>query len=281
MKKYYTLIALSFFFSSFSQNIIELRHNIGDQIIDQASNASCSFGGVNWGRVYNLEDFGITEDFNINQIKYGIQESSSAPDNGMFLRVYAIDENFPDSFPTSTLLGESEIIDMPSFVNRQIFTYTFTSPVVVPASVDRILIELFQQNSNQTVFMGGTAMSNDFSWFRDLGGCLTTTYQTTVDLNRPNVNYYIVAEGEISTLGSNENNSKSLVLSPNPVTEILKLQGDTLNQNDIISIYNIQGKLLRTEDYKEVINVDNLQAGIYFLHIENESRKYIKRFIKN
>lgn len=258
---------------------VELNHNIGSTIVDQLNNASCSFGNVNWARRFVLSDFGIVNELTITQVDFGIQETGAAPSNGAILRIYAIDEDFPASFNNSVVLAESENIPIPSFSGRQIISHEFTNPVIVPADVSIILVELFQLPTNNVMFMGGTEDSLDFSWIRTGVGCLGEEYQTTADLNRPNVNYYIKAIGN-TTLNIGDNKSQSITLSPNPVIDKLSINTTGFISNNAMKIYDMNGKILFSGIKKEHISISHFTPGVYFVRIENELGFQVRTFIK-
>ncbi|MFT5238810.1 MAG: hypothetical protein ACI9M9_002425 [Flavobacteriaceae bacterium] len=264
-----------------AQNII-LNHNIGNNIIDQNSNFTCSGGGVNWARVFVLEDFGITGEYTITSGSFAIEGSNGALGDGITVNVYSIDQDFPVSFGNATLLGSSDLIDIPSFTNNTIFTFDFPTEIIVPNNVEIILVETSLAFQNQNVFFGGTSSSNDFSWFKSpYPSCVgeQNEYQTTVDLNRENLNYYITITGN-NILGISDHQKKSFTITPNPVkTEMnIKLLNNSKPNN--IIVYDLSGKKIMNFKYEKDIDVSMLGAGIYFLTIEIDNENIIKKFIK-
>jgi hypothetical protein len=121
MKKIILLLIIIISNISYAQNIT-LNHNIGSNIIDQNLNFTCSGGGINWARVFVLEDFGVTGEYTITSGSFAIEESNGALGDGITVNVYSIDQDFPISFDDATLLGSSNLIDIPSFTNNTILT---------------------------------------------------------------------------------------------------------------------------------------------------------------
>lgn len=83
-----------------------------------------------------------------------------------------------------------------------------------------------------------------------------------------------------SVLSTEEFNTNSFSIYPNPANEIINLDIDkSFNYN----IYNLIGKLLvKGKSNQKSINVSNLSKGIYLLEIETfENKIYIQKFIKN
>ncbi len=153
----------------------------------------------NWGRVFQLSDFGISsgEQFMIKQIEVAISKSY----NGANLQygVYSVDSNFPESDPL--LLGYGGYMILPKIDSPQIIKFNLETPVVVPAGVKKILItigkspESYNPNSAE-VIIAGTAEDTGSSWFK---GCRKYyKYISTDDLEVPvpDANFYINATGE-------------------------------------------------------------------------------------
>ncbi|MDR2205142.1 MAG: leucine-rich repeat domain-containing protein [Flavobacteriaceae bacterium] len=78
-------------------------------------------------------------------------------------------------------------------------------------------------------------------------------------------------------MATQEVSKNKIYIYPNPVKDVLIIQGSTLRQaqSDNARIYDISGKLVKTFDGNSV-NVSALQKGIYILNIDNQSIKFIK-----
>lgn len=68
---------------------------------------------------------------------------------------------------------------------------------------------------------------------------------------------------------------------PNPISEYVKIECE--NVIDVISISNFSGQLINEvtpKDTEVILNLDNLNSGIYLITIHSEVGKVTKRFIK-
>jgi hypothetical protein len=276
------LLAMTFLTNyGYSQNIT-LNHNIGSNIVDQQLNFTCSGGGVNWARVFVLEDFGVTGEYTITSGSFAIESSSSAPGNGVVVNVYSIDQDFPVTFDDAVLLGSSDLIDIPSFTNNTIFNFDFPTEIVLPDQTEIILVEVSLSFQNQNVFMGGTLSSNDFSWFKSpYASCVgeQNVYQTTIDLNRDNLNYYITLAGT-NILGVSEQDKRRITITPNPVKDIISIKMLNNSDPENIIVYDLSGKKIMETIFNQNLDLSNLKAGIYFLNISMANVNIIKKFIK-
>jgi hypothetical protein len=75
-------------------------------------------------------------------------------------------------------------------------------------------------------------------------------------------------------------------LFPNPVNDKLTLELDDLKDGPVrVSILNLLGQTLLSESYRkasrEVLDVDFLSPGIYFLRVEKDGREGVRKFVKN
>lgn len=204
LKSAFLIISLLINWNLFSQTT--LTHNVGNNVIPNTM-YSCSWGGICWARKFILSDFGINsnQSFTINSGEVGLFYGINWDTNLQF-NIYAIDSNFPASFSESSLIGSSQVIEIPMNINvNQIISVNFTNPVVVPAGTEIILVEVFQLNSLNSeahAFVASTEFDNDFSWFRSKNpGCPPNTYVTTESLGRPDAKFYITVNGQITNIG--------------------------------------------------------------------------------
>ncbi len=188
-----------------SGDILRLSHNVGDSLV-RTNMFGCSSAGFYWARVFNLDQFGvlINEELVINSGQVGIGGS----DGGASIKfnIYKIDENFPDSFSESNLIGSSKSVRVPyiSEYNPQIINITFDEPIIIiKPAVDKILVEVVHDIvwGSGVMFIAGTEVDTDFSWYK---GCGTKDYYdnycnmkyiTTEELGRPDGKFYINITG--------------------------------------------------------------------------------------
>ena len=277
MKKTILIVSLFLWQTIFSQEIT-LKHNIGNNIIDQIGNFTCSGGGIDWARVFVLEDFGVIDEYTITSGSFGIARANTSPGDGVIVNIYEIDEGFPDTFDESLLLGSSALIDIPP-TGSQIFTFSFDTPILVSSDIDMVLVEVHLGFQTQNVFMGGTPDSYDYSWFR--AGCMgnPNNYETTYDINRPDVNYYITVTGD-HLLSINELNEELISITPNPVKDQLIINIPAQFEFNEIIVFDINGKILLKKRTVEELDVSMFYSGLYFLKIVTSQGTISKKFIK-
>ena len=87
------------------------------------------------------------------------------------------------------------------------------------------------------------------------------------------------------TLGIRDVLSSNFATSPNPAKDTITLTNSGSNVITSVSITDLNGRTIRTIDANTnaniQINVSDLNSGVYFMSIDTEAGKAVKKFIKN
>ncbi|WP_417443346.1 T9SS type B sorting domain-containing protein [Joostella sp.] len=210
-----------------------LTHNICDDVIETRI-YSCKSSYIYWARTFDLEDFGIStnEEFIINSGQVGINKVGWLPE--ISFNIYKIDDNFPASFSETDLIGSSQYQQLPHVIGTKsrIIQVDFDTPVVIPAGVEKILVEVYKGivYGDGLAFIAGSTQDNDLSWQR---GCVpggAKGYFSTADLGYPDANFYINVTGKINHVTNNFDMNISNICS-----EFLK-EFSVENKSNIASI---------------------------------------------
>ncbi len=133
-------------------------------------------------------------------------------------------------------------------------------------------------NLHYSIFFNTSLAKNPFSYLIESGSGDTKTLRITNN------------EGDEAIYGDNElaiQDQEKLVVSiyPNPVQDILRIKTDDFAGVFDINIYDLEGRLMLTKKIdttSNAINLENLEAGVYFILLENnlgkiDSIKFIKK----
>ncbi|SDH85968.1 T9SS type B sorting domain-containing protein [Winogradskyella thalassocola] len=202
-----------------------LSHNGCDDII-KTDIHSCSSSYIYWARTFDLDEFGIStdEEYVINSGQVGINNVGWLPE--ISFNIYEIDDNFPDSFSTSNLIGSSQYQELSPAIgdSPQIVEVVFDTPIVIPAGVEKILVEVHKgiEYGSGLAFIAGSTQSSELSWQRgctNFGGgpAGNNQYVSTASFGRPNANFYINVTGDVN----HTSNTLSMNIS-NICSEFLK-----------------------------------------------------------
>ena len=121
------------------------------------------------------------------------------------------------------------------------------------------------------MFIGGTMDSYDYSWFRsNYGSCVGEQglYQSTFDLGRPDLNYYITVTGD-TVLGTFDLSAENFTMHPNPATDTLNITLPKHVEALEYKIYTITGQIIVNETFEDRIDISSLVKGVYFLNISS------------
>lgn len=196
-----------------SGSITRLSHNVCDDPFETGIH-TCSGGGYFWARDFALTDFGISknEEFVITSGQVGMNGTSWGTE--VTFNVYKIDNNFPASFSTADLIGSSQVQSVPyigSDRSTRVIQVDFNTPIVVPAGVERILVEVYKglvPNSLGIAFISGSTQDNGVSWQR---GCTNVAggptfsgeeYVDTAAFGKPDANFYINVTGNVKNVSN-------------------------------------------------------------------------------
>ncbi|MBK0369494.1 T9SS type B sorting domain-containing protein [Flavobacterium agrisoli] len=192
----------------YSNAQITLTNNVGTTLVKNDV-LSCN-QDQSWARIFKLSDFGIkpNEQFIINSGQIGISKSNIKAN--LYVTVYSIPSNFSGllgSINGLKTLGRAAFGVTP-IVNGvpEIVQTEFETPIVVPAGVDRILVNVSRIKFSdytilEEILVAGTVEDKGES----LSGCgyshnLVSTKNLVPPV--PNANFYINVTGEVSSIKS-------------------------------------------------------------------------------
>lgn len=104
-------------------------------------------------------------------------------------------------------------------------------------------------------------------------------YQAQID------NIVLSAQNTVPKLSVNDVITSKFNVFPNPVNDIVTITNNENIEIEEMLLYDVNGKIIKTINNKysnkAQINIKNLSAGIYFLHIKTSEGIGIKKIIKN
>jgi gliding motility-associated-like protein len=206
---FYINVTGDVFDSKSSGPITRLSHNICDDVIE-TDMYSCSSTGIYWARDFFLKDYGISskEEFVISSGQVGINKVNWGAE--VTFNIYKIDNNFPASFSTANLIGSSQpqSLQYNSSRNSQVIQVHFDTPIVIPAGVERILVEVYKgvNGGDGVAFIAGSAQDAGVSWQRGCSNFPGSEYQnqyvSTAVYGVPKANFYINVTGNVKNVSN-------------------------------------------------------------------------------
>ena len=110
----------------------------------------------------------------------------------------------------------------------------------------------------------------------------TIDYSTLTAFGSPTLSAAITGNKNDFTVGLKENNNNIInsLFYPNPVTDILNIAVSPLHKPQEIKIYNQLGEVVFRSSFENKINIQELNAGIYFIELKTENGISRKKILK-
>lgn len=136
------------------------------------------------------------------------------------------------------------------------------------------LVTVVKYDSTQEVY--AVDISGNLSFDADNLIVTSSSGEESVYIERADIRKLLFSEGTNSFV---DNNSTNLNISvfPNPGKDNITINSNLQNVN--FDIYNINGKTVKSgiiSDKNQVENISDLDAGIYFIRVNNSNIKFIK-----
>ncbi len=268
--KNFTILFIALAFGLQANAQITLSHNIDPLTVNHVG-LRCWDPNTNQhkdnsnARVYNLNEFNITGDFDISAVEFGQGNGSDGKD--LKIRIYTSDSEHLTN-ATLTLLVEEEII-LSQSNNLSIITVPITA--TIPAG-SIVVVETFAPDEGTATnlrfnpgfnFNGET----DFSWIK-VPDCGAAVWRITEEF-QTNQQYIINLVGN-EILGIEDQTLSKVVSYPNPTTGnfIIKLNKDYTKTE--IRITNVLGQNISSSLFSNTDTLNlNIEGdnGIYFISI--------------
>ncbi|MCH7784259.1 MAG: T9SS type A sorting domain-containing protein [Bacteroidetes bacterium] len=261
---------------------VTITHNNSQTIVDGLG-LTCQDMGITTDNkfhgVFDLaNDFSITNDWLIESVEFGVDETINAPGDAYDVAVNAYTTDSGDPNGTLTLLGGG-MITLSSADDLSVVLVPFTTPAVVPAG-EVLVIELVVLDDGQTGFrLGATDVaSNDDSWLlADACGLPTAATYASIGFGD---RWHIMNVIGDDVLGVGDNLSEFVSIYPNPARDVLNIK---LPSNiEIISsnLYDISGKDTGVKLVDGTMDTSNLARGVYLINIKTSAGTLTEKVIK-
>jgi hypothetical protein len=283
MKKITLLLAaLVVGMTSFAQ--VTITHNNSQTMVPDLG-LTCATGQITtdnqFAQVFDLEnDFGITEDWEVQQVEFGVEDMLNA-EGDMYpvtVRVHTTDDGTPNG--NLTLLGDG-LINLQTADQMTVVSVDISPGAVVPAGgVLVVELEVFAGANGITEFrLGATDVaSDDDSWIL-ANDCGLATFATYADLGFNDRWQVMNVVGDVAVAGIDDI-SEYVSIYPNPASDVLNVQ--LPNTVEIISanLYDVLGKDTNLQLVNGTINTSNLSRGVYILNLKTDIGSVTQKIVK-
>lgn len=150
----------------------------------------------------------------------------------------------------------------------------------------------FEQNGSQIQFLNLSQNYDSVSW--DFGDNQTSNeinpshsyntnniYNVTLTIYKGICTEQFSQTINIQSAGSfEENNSNHFEIYPNPTKDFVHLKSIDFENCNEIKVFSIDGKLEKSTPFKNVVTLEGLASGVYYIQLSSEGKNFMKKIIK-
>jgi len=282
-----------YYYTGFFKKTNDYFAYLGNQVFEQRYSIATVTGGVNDSAIFPVQHypaalpvkslvFPMTVGTNWNSIYVDVINFN--------LTIAAVALNNAPSTKKSYILRNDSIIGWGSLIVPTLSGPSLPAEVLMMKRISIVTDSFFIAGNpapaallaNFGLSQGQQTITNRYLFWRKFAvyPLLVINYGSN-NFTSPSSVFY---DGMASNVGVVYNQKLDISLYPNPANEYLKI--DLKNSNNIyksIEIYSIQGvriKKLESTDIKEIINISELESGIYFIRLNGNNVQNTYKFIK-
>ncbi|KGO90952.1 T9SS type A sorting domain-containing protein [Flavobacterium subsaxonicum] len=274
-----------FLMGSVFVNAQTLTQNESPEVADGSTIACVSDQGFassdnNYYRFYDLSDYGITADFSVSAVEFGIQQlvTETAGSYPITVTLYATTATFPTGFGGAnyTQLAQ-ETFDV---VDQELAIFSAPISAVVPAGSDLVVQVSYEgdEELSTVLFLGSNEEGETAPSYLSSIGCEIVNPVTLASIGYPDVAMIINVVGPTAAVKDNALSAASVY--PNPTTGVLNVQvpaGVTVNN---AFVTDITGKVINVTLNNNVVNMSGLANGVYILTVNTDKGNLINKIVK-
>lgn len=275
-------LILFFSLSFIAINSQELLSTHSD-VIEKGLTFSCSTGGVTrankYYQIFDPKEYGINSAYHINQIKFGIQLLSGAPDEGypIDVKVFSVKRNAvffeKNGFPKEKFMNKrGEATKM--VTNQELSFESIDVRAVIPANQKFVVMVSVPSDvradggkGKVKFYIGAnSAGKTKNASFIEAETCSISEPVTLESQGMTNANMVVNVKGSSATANTDQLDSLGFSYYPNPVKNKLMMKADQEITN--VKIYNVFGQKVREYDLsmlKTELDLSSFTSGTYIV----------------
>ena len=279
---------MTFAGNAFSQVISQ---NAIPNTVQNGTSTACKIPGTNFTsmnsyvRAFRLQDFGITSEFTITNVAFGVQNVSGA--FPVAVSILRLNGPFPQGVGTAY---DTANVNVAPANNLGMVNSGANLQAVIPAG-GAFVIDISHNgnvNPRQGFLMGSHPAIQTGPSYLVAPSCNmnTPTATGTGPLAQfPQARWVMTITGQSAVLGVTEViNSPDIQIFPNPVKDVLKFRFSNHLKSETIEIFDMNGRVITSVQNNKNVNEVNMSAypkGHYILKVKaDDGRLYVEKIIK-
>lgn len=235
-------------------------------------------------RFFKLSDFGITEDWSVQNVQFGIQSLNIPTLPGGFPVTVVLYTTTASNFPTLYPTGYNELTQITTnFQADAVGTLvTVELDAVVPAG-SNLLVQIGytaqEAGSLNRVFLSANDLGQSAPTYISSTACGILAPSTMDSINFPNAHFVLAVTGQTLSLGSNDLDKVSVY--PNPTKGNVSIDLPATVSVESATITDITGKQMEVKlDSNNSFSIAQFRTGVYILNIQTTEGVINRRIIK-
>ncbi len=275
MKKI-TLIAGALLFSVASFAQITLTQNDDPVTIDggiTCDNAAPS--GITGWRTYNLDEFGIENDFVVSSVEWAPNSLLGAVDYEVVLTLWTADDFDILTADLTEIASETVILQEGDEADGLISTPFVAN---IPAGSQLVFSVALPDDGVTMPSLGSNGSAQNSPSYAN-GSCLADITDIA-DFGLTNA-FVMNVVGDDVILNVDDNTLSQVSIFPNPATDVVNVKVPSSVEILSVSVYDILGKKANVTAVNGQVNVAELAAGVYLMSVETTAGTLTEKVIKN
>lgn len=280
-----SLAVLSMAFVSNAQQ--DITHSASTDIV--AGSVACQGGGITSDNVYyrafNLNDFGITTDWEVINVQLGWESLTVGPDGyPAVITIWENDPAFP--FPNTSPTVVAEIpVTLTGDMAGTLVDFEISGAVVSAGSELIVSIgwesDIIDDGGNGVaqVFIGSNAAGQTAPTYLSSNGCGINTPSDVTDIGFPNMHLIMTVTGQ-EPLSVDDNLAELVSIYPVPATDVLNVKVPSSIEVTEVTLHDLLGRNTGAVYSNGTINVSNLNRGVYMLTVKTTEGTLTQKVIK-
>lgn len=247
-----------------------ISQNTDPSTVVEGGGVGCPTFPNNYSRSYVLSDYGITSDWTVTEVEFGMQTYTAGDE--VTITLSTTSQTYPGGYPSSL---------------TQLYTETFTwnedgdfilkvvpiTPTVVPAGSE-VVVEI-----SGSIWCGGNSLGNTAPTYLWATACGLSSPASVADIDFADAHIIINLTGE-SDANTENFSSSTFSVYPNPVKDVLNISNSMNAEINTVTVVDINGRTVKQFGSVSQINVSDLNAGVYFVNINSNEGSTTKKIVK-
>lgn len=252
-------------------------------VVAPANSPACgnatSTKASNYYRAYNLPALGVTTNYGVSNITFGIESADGEVD--MTVKLYATTATFPAGFtlvpgPQYTLIGTSSVtIDDTDTLGT--VTVPFTNAVVPAGS--KLVVEISHEETTAKIYMGANSLGQTAPGYISADACGIAVPTPFATINFPTVHLILNVSG--TALSVKGNTLDQVSIFPNPTNGLVQVNLPSSVEILSVSVSDIAGKQMKANVSGNTIDMSNFASGMYLINVNTNEGNLVRKVQRN